>query len=156
MQTTQYPTDPAPPPVRPKRSKHMFTAEQDVQLRQLVELHGDQSWKTVASFLPGRTSRQCRERWMNYLSPLVKTMVWTPDQDQRLEELAELYSRNWSVIAKMFPYQTNTNVKNRWVKLQRHKLGKTNDVEVNANPAQPCLIDFWVEEPVADIFDFAE
>lgn len=137
---------------QPKRSKRMFTAEEDQKLRELVETHGDHSWKIVASKVPGRTSRQCRERWRNYLSPLVKPLEWTPDEDKKLEELTELYSRNWSRIAKMFPFRTNTSVKNRWVKLQRHKrLTKTCDVVVPDKDTS-CPIEFWEDEPCGDLF----
>ena len=145
-----------------KRSKHMFTPEEDAQLRQQVERHGDQSWKLVASTLPGRSSRQCRERWRNYLSPQVKSLEWTPEEDAKLEELAEKYGKHWSQIATMFPFRTNTNVKNRWVKLRRNKRHKEREKIkqqelVNVTPQdngeiavieeQPkCLIDFWDNE----------
>lgn len=157
MQSTTVPNDPSAQPAKPKRSKRMFTPEEDMKLRHLVETHGDHNWKLVASNLPGRTTRQCRERWRNYLSPLVKSITWTPEQDQRLEQLTELYARHWSNIAKLFPFQTNTSVKNRWVKLQRQKRIRESccvDVVPTANP--PCLIDFWLEEPCADNLDYAE
>ena len=46
-----------------------FTKEEDEMLKNLVENFGDNNWQVISSKMPGRNSRQCRERWQNYLSP---------------------------------------------------------------------------------------
>ena len=66
-----------PPHPNPKRigggrtNTHvLWTPEEDICLRQLVEEHGEQAWALVASRMPHeRNNKQCRERWRNHLRP---------------------------------------------------------------------------------------
>eukprot|EP00953_Heterococcus_sp_UTEX-ZZ885_P001435 1297-Heterococcus_DN1.PRE.1 len=46
------------------------TAEDDM-LRGLVEEHGSKKWSQIAMGLPGRSGKQCRERWLNHLDTRV-------------------------------------------------------------------------------------
>ena len=39
-----------------------FNEEEDARLRELVNEYGDSSWIQIAAPMPGRNSRQCRER----------------------------------------------------------------------------------------------
>jgi hypothetical protein len=43
---------------------------EDLALRELVLVHGLTAWPMIASRLPGRNARQCRDRWNHYLSRL--------------------------------------------------------------------------------------
>jgi hypothetical protein len=36
--------------------------------------------------MPGRTLRQCRERWLNYLSPETTNALWTVQEEKILEQ----------------------------------------------------------------------
>lgn len=42
-----------------------WTKQEHDKLAELVTVHGT-LWKTIARKLPGRTSKQCRERWLNH------------------------------------------------------------------------------------------
>ena len=48
--------------------KSHWRPEEDELLRQLVA-EGRKNWGQVATRIPGRTSKQCRERWYNHLDP---------------------------------------------------------------------------------------
>jgi hypothetical protein len=50
----------------------MWTPEEDERVKSLVEEHGTKRWSVIASHLPGRTGKQCRERWHNQLDPAIK------------------------------------------------------------------------------------
>lgn len=39
-------------------------------------------WSVVASRLPGRIGKQCRERWFNHLDPSIKKGEWSPEEDR--------------------------------------------------------------------------
>ena len=104
-----------------KRSKKLFTSEEDEMMRRLVQIHGEKAWKVIAAALPGRSTRQCRERWRNYLSPSVRSMPWTVNDDQKLESLITQFGTQWARIATFFEYRTDVNVKNRWVLLKRNE-----------------------------------
>lgn len=66
-----------------------------------------------------RTSRQCRERWKNYLSPTVNNGAWTVDEDMKLGQLTDKFGSQWAKISQFFENRTDINVKNRWMLLQR-------------------------------------
>ena len=50
-----------------------WTAEEDYLLRQAVErcntLEDSKVWSTICKSIPGRTNKQCRERWEEHLKP---------------------------------------------------------------------------------------
>ena len=85
--------------------KMKFTHEEDEQLRRLVKVFGDNSWSEVASCMPGRNKRQCKERWTNYLSPTVNNAPWTVAEDSLLLQKTR---RAWSQVGEnleVFPWQ---------------------------------------------------
>ena len=43
-------------------SDHHAAAQEDDKVRELVTLHGPKKWSLIASNLPGRIGKQCRER----------------------------------------------------------------------------------------------
>ena len=47
------------------RHGHGRGGQEDKMLQLLVRQHGAKKWSYIASFLPGRKSKQCRERWHN-------------------------------------------------------------------------------------------
>ena len=54
--------------LKPGLIKGHWTPEEDKKLRELVA-EGRKNWGQVAGQIPGRTSKQCRERWCNHLDP---------------------------------------------------------------------------------------
>lgn len=100
--------------------KTKFTPEEDEMIRKLVDEIGEDNWQAVAERMPGRNTRQCRERWRNYLSPNVERGPWTKEEDELLQQKYQEYGARWIKIAPFFPQRTDINVKNRWLMLQRH------------------------------------
>lgn len=49
-----------------------WTDEEHTQLEALVEHYGSKNWTAIAGHLPGRTGKQCRERYLNHTSKLKK------------------------------------------------------------------------------------
>lgn len=116
-----------------------FTEEDDERLRELVDQYGDNSWIQVASEMPGRNSRQCRERWLNYLSPKLNTNSWTQEEDELLIEKHKELGTSWVRISKFFEGRTDQMCKNRFFLLQR-KLEKKPYKRRNVNPQQASNI----------------
>ncbi|CBJ31407.1 Myb protein [Ectocarpus siliculosus] len=72
--------------------KRRFSSVEDIELgRAIAEQTGElkgQVWKKIALSLPGRSARQCRDRWFNYLDPNLETTPWST-QEFRLLYLAQ-------------------------------------------------------------------
>ncbi|KAK8896084.1 hypothetical protein M9Y10_013975 [Tritrichomonas musculus] len=98
----------------PLFSRKPFTPEEDAQLVELVSSQQFPNWKTIASVIKGRTARQCRERWSEYLNPSIKFEPWTTSEDTLLVQMVQLYGNKWTFISKMFNGRTGNDVKNRW------------------------------------------
>jgi hypothetical protein len=100
----------------------MFTPQDDGELRNLVNTFGDGNWTDIAIRMPsGLSSRQCRERWRNYVSPSLHNQNWTDEDDRKLiDEFARLGPR-WAIIAEAFPGRSGNTVRNRYFLLKRKK-----------------------------------
>jgi hypothetical protein len=99
--------------------KTTFTAEEDSQLLALVERFGVDSWPAVSRHMPGRNSRQCRDRWMNSLSPDICKEPWSESEDALLREKIGQFGRSWKRIAAFFDRRSEVNVKSHWNRMQR-------------------------------------
>ncbi|XP_051517287.1 transcriptional activator Myb isoform X2 [Myxocyprinus asiaticus] len=95
--------------------KTRWTREEDEKLKRLVEHHGSEDWKVIASFLPNRTDVQCQHRWQKVLNPELIKGPWTKEEDQRVIELVQKYGpKRWSVIAKHLKGRIGKQCRERW------------------------------------------
>lgn len=117
------------------RSK--FTADEDNILRMLVMKFGE-DWDEIAHHLPGRNRRQCRERYIFYLSPTINHDSWSDEEDQLILKLQAEWGSKWVKISKFFPARTEINVKNRWMVLNRRN--KKNNRFCDTKPIPTPLI----------------
>ncbi|XP_014885224.1 transcriptional activator Myb isoform X2 [Poecilia latipinna] len=95
--------------------KTRWTREEDEKLKKLVELHGSEDWKLIASLLANRTDVQCQHRWQKVLNPELIKGPWTKEEDQRVIELVQKYgAKRWSVIAKHLKGRIGKQCRERW------------------------------------------
>lgn len=104
-------------------SRNTFSAEDDALLLNLVEdSKGKPHWRTISSKMNGKSPRQCRERYKNYLNPSLLHEDWTPEEDELLIVKHKELGNHWIAIAKCIPGRTGNSVRNRWNLLSRkHK-----------------------------------
>ena len=105
---------------RTKKTRVLFTAEEDDLLRRAME-DSFVSWVKLAERIPGRTARQCRDRWVNYLAPQNRNGPWSPEEDSLLWEKYRLHGPQWARIARFLNGRSENNVKNRWYAHVRHQ-----------------------------------
>jgi hypothetical protein len=96
----------------PGRNKHKFAPCEDIRLVAVVRRHGSKSWPTVARQMPGRTPRQCRERWTNYINPNLDHSPLTPEEERAVEEKFNEYGPRWQIISSFFPGRSRNFLKN--------------------------------------------
>jgi len=82
-------------------------------------------WGLVSKVIPGRTAKQCRERWVNNLNPSISRQPWTPEEDRAVMMLFEQHGPSWVAIAKAMPGRTENGVKIRWRSLTRGSGART-------------------------------
>ena len=95
----------------------------------MIEIQGPKKWDQIALSMPGRTGRQCRDRFNNYLEPSLTNGPWTLEEDILLEQKVYEVGQHWNIIAKFFKGRSTNNIKNRWYtyvccekKAQSHKI----------------------------------
>ena len=63
-----------------------WSREEDEVVMRLVGHYGPTRWALIASNLPGRKGKQCRERWHNQLDPNIIKEGWTDEEDRILSK----------------------------------------------------------------------
>jgi hypothetical protein len=126
-----------------RKKKDAFSPEEDAKLRDLVADRGTVAWVEISDHLPGRSARQCRERWKLYLAPEVNNDPWSLEEEQRLLNLYFRLGPRWTLIANSFPDRTPNNVKNKAKQTLRRmqktlKAGDAVSARAVAAPAVPA------------------
>jgi hypothetical protein len=106
------------------RPKAKFTPGEDERLRMMVEQLGPTDWLAISHAMPNRDARQCRERWMNYVNPVLLHVPWTPDEEHLLKEKFREYGAQWQVIALFFPTRSRNQIKHHWQSRPKGKLAQ--------------------------------
>lgn len=99
----------------PGNSKRKFFTKKEDHLLTIAALHyREGSWNDIARYVPGRTPKQCRDRWVNYLQPSLKFEPWTNADDKLLVLLVNQYGTHWTKMKNHFPNRSTNALKNRW------------------------------------------
>ena len=107
-------------PSRRKSGPKAWTKEEDSMLLRIVQtMHMPMKWSVVALSLPGRTGKQCRERYVNHLNPRLKVSDWNPIEDATIFHLYSSTGSHWSSMSKVIPGRTDNGIKNRFHNLRR-------------------------------------
>ena len=119
--------------IKKKKSRNVFTLYEDILLMKSIEKHSDLDWKQISSEFSNRTPRQCRERWVYYLSQERSKENWSTEEDELLIKLVNQNGKKWSELKIFFPKRTYSDIKNRWYafisKRNEPKFSKDNLVE---------------------------
>ena len=80
-------------------------------------LHGLKNWKKISSELKThlgiiRTTKQCRDRWINYLKKGLNNKDISASERSKLLKLFENYGASWNKISKFLPGHSENQLKN--------------------------------------------
>jgi hypothetical protein len=81
--------------------------------------------------MPGRTPRQCRHRYYNYLVDSHQYSAWTDAEEKLIFDKFQEVGPKWVQIAGFLCGRTGNDVKNRW-----HKHIAKKYIEERGNPSR--------------------
>uniref|UniRef100_M4B353 Uncharacterized protein n=1 Tax=Hyaloperonospora arabidopsidis (strain Emoy2) TaxID=559515 RepID=M4B353_HYAAE len=133
--------------LKPGLVKGPWSVEEDAILMEMM-LKGYDNWRQVSNNIPGRTAKQCRERWRNRLDPSINKSPFTEEEDEAIQQAYAKYGNRWTQIAELLPGRTEDAIKLRWkvlnpnqktyTKLGRPRLLNTEDApSVSTSPRKP-------------------
>lgn len=127
-----------------KKTHQMFSQDEDQLLKNIVAIFGPKNWRLIASMVPNKTSRQCRDRYMNYLAPGLVHSDWSIEEDNLLIEKYNEFGSCWTKIQQYFPCRTANAIKNRYnytIRKMEKSMNNHEGNKINNNDLQLDLID---------------
>jgi myb proto-oncogene protein len=115
------------------RRTSTWTADEDSKLKDTLERLGRNSWGAIAALVPGRTGRQCRDRWTNALAPSIdgasgRTGKWLKDEDIKLKDAVQTHGgKHWGAIAALVPGRSEKRCWGRWHYFLNPSISKANE-----------------------------
>jgi hypothetical protein len=98
----------------PKLIKGPFQPDEDQIITDYVHKHRARDWPGLCEILCDRSPKQCRERWLNHLSPEISIDPWTEEEDLIIFENYSKLGGKWSIISQWLPGRTDNAIKTRW------------------------------------------
>lgn len=93
-----------------------WTSQESATLRENVAIFGGKpvEWRMVAKSLPGRSAKQCRERWINQEDPSINHQPITEEEWRHILLERNKHGNNWAKIAESMPTRTPNQIKNKY------------------------------------------
>ena len=115
------PSDTGEPP--PAGRGPWTQAEDKLLLDAMASFSGHICWEELSKRIPGRSAKQCRERWQFRLHPDVNKAPFEPWEDALIINERKSGGNHWAQIAMKLPGRTSCAVKNRWYTVLRNRKG---------------------------------
>lgn len=114
-------------------------AEDKILLDAMASFNGHICWEELSKRIPGRSAKQCRERWQFRLHPDVNKAPFQPWEDELIIDERVNLGNRWTQIATKLPGRTSCSVKNRWYTVLRNRKSertprRTKTIQVHSSP----------------------
>jgi hypothetical protein len=101
--------------LKPGLVKGPWTSEEDKILINWVKENGATEFTCCNNIIPGRNSKQCRERWFNVLNPKVLKGDWHLTEDYLIYKLYLTFGGKWIRFVPFFKgLRAENSIKNRF------------------------------------------
>jgi hypothetical protein len=103
-----------------------WTADEDKKLKDAVLTHGGKDWAVIVALVPGRTRKQCSNRWHSVLDTSIDQATaragrWTADEDKKLKDAVQTHGgKDWAAVAELISGRTKSQCWSRWKQATRH------------------------------------
>jgi len=94
----------------PRIVKGKWTPAEDMALKAAVEKLGFK-WKQISRLVPGRTGKQCRDRYTSRLNPKLKLGNWTKREEMIALKAHKQFGNKWAAIQKLLPNRSWYTIK---------------------------------------------
>ncbi|CAD8197152.1 unnamed protein product [Paramecium octaurelia] len=102
------------------KKRKPFTKEEDQLILKLVTKYR-RNWSRIAKFLPEKTSKQIRERFINKLNPQIKFEPFTEEEDHIILNAYQEIGSKWTKIQDLLVGRPENMIKNRFYSYLRQK-----------------------------------
>jgi myb proto-oncogene protein len=127
--------------INPSIKKGLWEPAEDQKLLEGVSLYGKKWSKIAKACFSNRTSKQIRERYMNYLYPEVKNGKFSLDEEIRILELHNRFGNRWKLISQFVPGRSSDAIKNRFnSSIKRNKRLFRVLISLNCKIVSICLL----------------
>jgi hypothetical protein len=98
----------------------VWTTDEHNKLKDAVQMHGGNDWVAIAALVPGRTKKQCTNRWYNTLGRNTdgatgRSGRWTEDEDSKLKDAVQMHGgKDWAATAALIPGRSKEQCWKRW------------------------------------------
>ena len=103
--------------------KGTWSREEDEKLREIVSKCARKDGSTWALASKGmgytRNKKQCRERWVNFLDPRLRTGPWTDEEDKLLLQLQQKFGNSWIKFTETLVGRTAERIRRRFLKIKK-------------------------------------
>lgn len=107
--------------IRPGIIKGAWTEEEDEFLLNLLKKFG-KNWSLISKYMPSRSGKQIRDRFLNALDPNILKEKFTTEEDKKILDLYAKLGSSWSKIAKYLSGRTGDMIKNRFYSSLRKQI----------------------------------
>lgn len=124
-----------------KTKRFPFTESENQVIKDLVKRIGE-DWEAISKKLPGRTPKQCHDRYINYLREGLKNDPWSSQEDETLINMYNAIGPKWTKMMIHLPGRSGNDIKNRWHKHLMKKSIRSLKIKKNDNSKPNLGIPF--------------
>ncbi|EDR23773.1 transcription factor MYB90, putative, partial [Entamoeba dispar SAW760] len=111
-----------------KKVVRIWTTREEMLLIEGIKRYGINNWEEVASMVPTRTKKQCRERYLNN-NESIYHRPWSQEEDNLILQKRKEIGNKWTIIASYLEGRSPNDVKNHFF----GRLQKVNCIKEETN-----------------------